>query len=459
MAFSLTWLPEVLKAAGLKVALVDGWETRGRAEMGKVFGVICHHTATQATGNMPTLGLLIRGRSDLAGPLAQLGLGRDGTFYVIAAGKANHAGEGRWQGIVNGNTNFIGIEAENTGSKNDRWPDVQLDAYYRGVAAILKHVGRSEEFCCAHREYALPKGRKGDIIFDMKAFRASVRAILEGTAPPVLIPKMEPVAPRGGPARPTIRRGRDGDLVEEVQRLLGVAPVSGHFGPKTEAAVRAFQRARGMVADGIIGPKSWQALDEFRAAAPPPPPHLPGVPAPAIPPALPITPSVGALAWGAKVSAEFRKKVHVMAKNMECDPSDLMACMAFESGETFDPGVKNQAGSGATGLIQFMPTTAKDLGTSTDKLAMMTAEEQLDYVAKYFAWYPEIRSLEDIYMAILWPRAIGKPNDYVLFEKPGKRYGMNKGLDENEDGRVTKFEAAAAVREKLVKGLEFPFVG
>ena len=450
MAFSLTWLPEVLKAAGLKVALVDGWETRGRAEMGKVFGVICHHTATPAGGNMPTLKLLINGRSDLPGPLSQLGLGRDGTYYVIAAGKANHAGAGRWQGIVNGNTNFIGIEAENTGSKNDVWPEVQLDAYRRGVAAILKHIGRSADFCCAHREYALPKGRKSDVLFDMKAFRDSVRQIMDGNAPPVLIPSTEPAAPGGGPGRPTLRRGREGELVEDVQRLLGVSPATGFFGPKTEAAVRAFQRSKGMVADGIIGPKSWEALDRLSAAAAAP--GQPDVPAP-------ITPSAGALAWGAKVSPEFRKKVFAMAKSMQCDASDLMACMAFESGETFSPAVRNAAGSGAVGLIQFMPSTARNLGTSADALAAMTAEAQLDYVAKYFKWYPEIRTLEDIYMAILWPRAIGKPNDYVLFEKPGRTYDQNKGLDADKDGRVTKVEAAAAVRAKHAKGLKPPFVG
>ena len=111
MVFSLTWLPGVLKAAGLKVAEVDGWRSRGRAEMGTVRGVICHHTAGSATGNMPTLDLLIKGRSDLSGPLAQLGLGRDGTYYVIAAGRANHAGVGRWRGIDTGNSSFIGIEA------------------------------------------------------------------------------------------------------------------------------------------------------------------------------------------------------------------------------------------------------------------------------------------------------------------------------------------------------------
>ena len=121
MAFSLTWLPDVLKDAGLNVAEVTGWKTRGRGEVGPIKGVICHHTAGSAQGNMPSLGIITNGRHDLAGPLAQLGLGRDGTYYVVAAGRANHAGAGNWPGVVNGNQNFIGIEAENTGV-GEPWP-------------------------------------------------------------------------------------------------------------------------------------------------------------------------------------------------------------------------------------------------------------------------------------------------------------------------------------------------
>src|SRR2546426_643173 len=83
------------------------------------------HTAGARTGNMPSLGIITNGRPGLSGPLAQLGLGRDGTFFVVAAGRANHAGAGEWQGEKNGNGNFIGIEAENTGLANDQpWPDV-----------------------------------------------------------------------------------------------------------------------------------------------------------------------------------------------------------------------------------------------------------------------------------------------------------------------------------------------
>ncbi len=263
MSYSLTWLPSVLEEAGLKVAVDPGWDTRGRAEMGPVLGILCHHTAGPREGNMPSLATVRNGRPDLPGPLAHLGLGRDGTFYVIAAGRCNHAGAGSWQGLVDGNTNFIGIEAENTGTSVDSpWPDVQLDAYRHGVAAILRHVGRSALFCAGHKEYALPPGRKTDPDFDMVAFRRDVAAILAGTTPPLApIPAVEPVAPAGGGApRPTVRRGDTGPFVAAVQKALGLAP-DGVFGPGTEAAMRAFQQAHQLVPDGIVGPRSWAALD------------------------------------------------------------------------------------------------------------------------------------------------------------------------------------------------------
>jgi peptidoglycan hydrolase-like protein with peptidoglycan-binding domain len=262
MIFSLTWLPGVLKAAGLKVALVDGWESRGRAEMGRVEGVICHHTAGPKAGNMPSLNTLINGRSDLAGPLSQLGLGRDGTYYVIAAGRCNHAGTGAWRDISTGNSNFIGIEGENTGLPDDPWPDVQADAYRRGVAAILKHVGRGAEFCCGHKEYALPAGRKDDPRFDMHAFRAAVAGVIAGTTPqPILIPAVEPTAPPGAQVgRATLRRGMHDDLVKRIQLKLNLNP-DGVFGADTEVAVREFQRAHSLVPDGIVGPKTWRVFD------------------------------------------------------------------------------------------------------------------------------------------------------------------------------------------------------
>lgn len=254
-AFSLTWLPQVLLDAGLKVAEQPGWETRGHGDVRNVRGVICHHTAGPASGNMPSLRIVTEGRPGLSGPLSQLCLGRDGTFYVVAAGRAHHAGGGDWQGVTSGNTSFIGIEAENTGRADDAWPPAQMDAYRRGVAAILTKIRADASMCCGHKEFALPQGRKIDPLFDMDAFRREVAAIMAGTAPgPLVIALVDPQN------RPTLQRGATGELVRRVQGLLGVA-VTGTYDGATEAAVRAFQRENRVLPDGIVGPRTWAVLD------------------------------------------------------------------------------------------------------------------------------------------------------------------------------------------------------
>lgn len=264
MVDSLLWMPRVLLEAGLKVAEVDGWQGRGHGPMSEVVGIMCHHTAGPRAGNMPSLRILVDGRADLAGPLAQLGLGRDGTFYIIATGRCSHAGRGEWRGITAGNSQFIGIEAENTGKNDDTpWPAVQLDAYARGAAAILAHLGRSADDCAGHKEFARPLGRKPDPNFDMLAFRAQVAQFMTGTAlPRPAIPVQE--TPSSDPARPpraTLRRGASGEMVIHMQTKLALPTVDGIFGPRTEAAVREFQRTHGAVPDGIVGPRTWQLID------------------------------------------------------------------------------------------------------------------------------------------------------------------------------------------------------
>lgn len=255
MSYKLTWMPDVLLGVGLKVAECDGWRERGRSEMGIVRGVMCHHTGNPHLGNMPTLEVLRNGRPDLHGPLCNLGLGRDGTYYVVAAGRANHAGAGQWAGLTTGNSSFIGIEAENSGDRNDPWPAEQMEAYRRGVAALLKHIGADAQMCVAHKEYATPVGRKIDPIFDMQTFRIAVAGYLAGkSAPP-------PIKAADDKKRPTLRRGGGGDIeaVRTLQDAIGVR-ADGVFGRQTEALLRAWQRDRGLTPDGICGPKTWDAL-------------------------------------------------------------------------------------------------------------------------------------------------------------------------------------------------------
>lgn len=162
------------------------------------------------------------------------------------------------------------------------------------------------------------------------------------------------------------------------------------------------------------------------------------------------------IAWGSKVSPMFRARVLWIADTLGCSPDDLMACMHWESGGTFKPDVKNAAGSGATGLIQFMPSTAKGMGTTTAKLAAMTAEDQLRWVYEYFKpWAGKLRNLGDLYMAILWPKGVGQPDHYVLWDrkKMPTTFRQNSGLDVNKDGLVTRAECLVKVNERLARGL------
>lgn len=149
------------------------------------------------------------------------------------------------------------------------------------------------------------------------------------------------------------------------------------------------------------------------------------------------------------VSENFKEKVIEIAADLKTDPNFLMAVMSFESGQSFSPKKKNPA-SGATGLIQFMPKTAAGLGTSIPKLEKMTAEEQLDVVAQYFnPFRGRMKTLEDTYMAVLFPKAMGKGKDFVLFKKPSIQFTQNKGLDINGDGLITVAEATSKVRAGL----------
>lgn len=168
------------------------------------------------------------------------------------------------------------------------------------------------------------------------------------------------------------------------------------------------------------------------------------------------------IAWGSKVSPVFRERVWWIADTLKLNPDDLMACIAWESGETFSASVRNAAGSGATGLIQFMPSTAEALGTTTSDLSRMTAEDQLNYVYKYFRPYSgRLKNLGDIYMAILWPKGVGQPDSYVLWDKSKMptTFRQNAGLDVNKDQRITRAECLSKILGKLSKGLQPENIG
>lgn len=173
----LTDLAEAARKSGLTVIEIPGWRTHGHAQMSGVRTIVAHHTATAASapGDYPSINVVRNGRTGLPGPLSQLGLGRDGTVYVIAAGLSYHAGKTHHRD--QGNAYAIGIEAEHPGT--GPWPKQQRDAYVRLCAALVDHYGLTVSRVQGHKEVAAPTGRKSDPNFDMDAFRADITDILQ----------------------------------------------------------------------------------------------------------------------------------------------------------------------------------------------------------------------------------------------------------------------------------------
>ncbi len=136
---------------------------------------------------------------------------------------------------------------------------------------------------------------------------------------------------------------------------------------------------------------------------------------------------------------KFFAKVVAISKDLKCDPNELLGVMNSECG--LNASARNSNG-GATGLIQFMPRTAKALGTSTDKLAKMSAYDQLDYVAKFYKMNKKAykmgdgpMSAGDLYSLVFLP---GRANREVLTSSGELYYRANAGLDMDGDGKITK---------------------
>jgi putative chitinase len=72
-----------------------------------------------------------------------------------------------------------------------------------------------------------------------------------------------------------LKRGDNNENVKLMQEKLGISPAVTNFGPKTEEAVKEFQRKHGLTADGIVGPKTWEMIVGSVAPAPAPQPATP----------------------------------------------------------------------------------------------------------------------------------------------------------------------------------------
>ncbi len=158
-----------------------------------------------------------------------------------------------------------------------------------------------------------------------------------------------------------------------------------------------------------------------------------------------------------KYGPEFLARVKEIAAKVNCNYRDLLAVMNSESG--INSKAKNPNGT-ATGLIQFIESTAQGLGTSTAELYNMTPLQQLDYVEKFLvttkaqAGFSADAKLSggDLYSLVFLP---GRAQRNVLTSAGESYYRHNSGLDRNKDGQITKTELNQRVRDFYVSDNSF----
>jgi len=154
-------LADRLRARGLTVVEVAGWHTRGHDFPVRPDGAIRHWTAGALFGDAPSLRVCTHGRQDLVGPLCNVFQSRAvdsrglDVVHVVAAGKANHAGTGSWNG-ASGNYAFLGLEIEWAGPTEPFAPVRNRKFTSELVMRALLDcaAGNNTDDVCEHREYA-----------------------------------------------------------------------------------------------------------------------------------------------------------------------------------------------------------------------------------------------------------------------------------------------------------------
>lgn len=147
-----------------------------------------------------------------------------------------------------------------------------------------------------------------------------------------------------------------------------------------------------------------------------------------------------------KLGSGFSEKLEGICERLKCEPEALLGLMFSESGLTT---TAVNSSSGATGLIQWLPSTARNLGTTTTALRQMSGVQQLDYVEKYLqncksSYFGDGEmSAGDLY-SLVWLPAYAKKDVLV---SSGERY-YSSGLDVDHDGRCTKDDLSKRIQNK-----------
>lgn len=149
-----------------------------------------------------------------------------------------------------------------------------------------------------------------------------------------------------------------------------------------------------------------------------------------------------------KISSEYRTQAVDAIKNLASllRTNYLWLLLVMFKESRLNPLAVNPI-TKARGLIQFMPSTLKEIESKMGRSMPNNFLGQLPFVHEYFKRFTgKLNSYYDVYFAVFYPVAIGKPDDFILGISRGDAYAklltrQNKPLDIDKNGYVTVSEA------------------
>ncbi len=209
--------------------------------------MMVHHTGSDRA----TAASIATGRPDLAGPLSQLHIARDGTVTVVAAGVAWHAGVGMypWVPANMGNWHLIGIECANSGTSPSaphrrNWPDAQYFALVRSSQRSTGTWGRRRRAPSGTRStQAGPKASGIPVPSTWTVLRGDISGQIAADFAAARPPR--PPVPVGEYTDILLHRGSTGPQVAELQRRLEDGSMPAYAGDLVvDGGVRRGDRTR-----------------------------------------------------------------------------------------------------------------------------------------------------------------------------------------------------------------------
>jgi hypothetical protein len=171
------------------------------------------------------------------------------------------------------------------------------------------------------------------------------------------------------------------------------------------------------------------------------------------------------------ISQNLYPLAQALAEKMGMRARDIIVTFAHESGygkKAKEGGFSQlaESNSGCNGLWQVCGGRRKELGITKQQVFDMTPEESVHWFGKYIELIMKERrlskapdNLDDLYLAVFAPAAIGKSDSFAVYVKGTKAYAANPGADIIKDGKITRGEIITKIRATERAGLKPPYVG